>query len=500
MKKTEVITLLSFFILQALLLPAGAEAQIGGAEISGFLSSRYQDKKGEEDITEQIQKAQKLSYEPGHLADAIAAYRKAVDMDGSHWEARLGLARVLSWAGRNAEAMTLYDALIDERPDNADALLGRARIARWTGACRTAEKLLRHAMHTNPIDYRLLAEKAQLNIAMKRFQSARKTIDLCREVSPDAFETKEAIKAYHEATESCFHVKTTMSEESTHFRRLTQIIRHEAHSIPGLKMQFEALYTHFSEHGDELERISVGVGMKKYLPWGLSADLQYRDNRVFDITPTNEVAFQVGGCPFYGPIETRIGVRRRALVDLPAGYKDIAYLEGISSGGATLESIKERLQIGEVYVEGALAPCSFLYVYGHGNWGEVDDDNTRRSIAAGAGLNITDLFGIRSMHTLTLKFDYYDLSFQEEKQEYYSPDSLHIYTPGIAWRMAPSRRTIIGFEGGRSRSEDDKTGYVAEGYFRLSITNHVLLDCRMKISDDTVYKIKSGAVGFSFID
>jgi YaiO family outer membrane protein len=60
-------------------------------------------------------------------------------------DARLQLARVLSWQNRHTEALAEYTRLLEARPDNVDFLLGSAQAHLWRGAPEMSLPLLRKA-------------------------------------------------------------------------------------------------------------------------------------------------------------------------------------------------------------------------------------------------------------------------------------------------------------------------------------------------------------------
>jgi tetratricopeptide (TPR) repeat protein len=84
-----------------------------------------------------VERANALLAHEDTYPEAIALYREALAEDPGLRDARLQLARVLSWSKRLDESVSEYDALLARWPDDLEARLGRAEVLSWAG--RNAE-------------------------------------------------------------------------------------------------------------------------------------------------------------------------------------------------------------------------------------------------------------------------------------------------------------------------------------------------------------------------
>ena len=81
---------------------------------------------------------------------AAAEYRRQLETRPRDWRLRVGLARVLLWAGRYAEAERRFAPLVAERPNDAGALLGYAQAAYWAGDFRAARSRYSRLLSADP--------------------------------------------------------------------------------------------------------------------------------------------------------------------------------------------------------------------------------------------------------------------------------------------------------------------------------------------------------------
>jgi predicted Zn-dependent protease len=94
--------------------------------------------------------------------DALADYRRAVELDPEHDEARLRLAELLLSLRQGAEAATHFEALCQRQPGNVAALLGLARCRRALGQPEEARQLLATILAAQPQDPQALSERGGL--------------------------------------------------------------------------------------------------------------------------------------------------------------------------------------------------------------------------------------------------------------------------------------------------------------------------------------------------
>lgn len=453
----------------------------------------------DEALRVQLELAQNLSWTPGKLAEAVAEYRKAESMAPESHRARLGLARVLAWNGQNEEAARRFDELLAENPDDVEALLGRAQVARWTGGLGEADRGLARAERLRGEDPRLAAERAQLDLALGRFSSARRAAGRARRLAPEAFETKEAQGAVDRALAGRFTVKTTFSEESTPFTRLTQIARAEFYPLGGLRLRPMAANARFAVPGDEVERRSAGLSARHALGLGVAVQAGYVYHTIRGVSGSDEVEAQLTGRPFYGPFSLSAGWRRRPIVDLPVTFEDIAYLEAAGSGGSTVASLRRGLNVREGFLSASVSPFSGAYSYVDAAGGRVNDGNDRRSVAAGLGWNAAGvMLDAGSPHSLTLTYDYYNLGYSRPSPDYFSPHALPIHTPGVSWRyIRPA--FALGAHGGRQLRNRSNPGYATGAFLRVSLGPSFVVEARGQFMDTTAYRIMSATGGISVV-
>ncbi|MDM7948407.1 tetratricopeptide repeat protein [Hydrogenophaga sp.] len=90
----------------------------------------------------------------GQLDEAIALYREAGATQDpvAQYRARLGMARALSWAGRQSLALAQYEALLRDLPLDAEARRGVGRVQSWRGRHREAAALMQEYLQDHPHD------------------------------------------------------------------------------------------------------------------------------------------------------------------------------------------------------------------------------------------------------------------------------------------------------------------------------------------------------------
>lgn len=91
----------------------------------------------------------------GALADAIAQYRRSLELRPAYVDIRLALARTLIEAEEYREAAGALDQVLAVQPLLVDALLLRGLAAYFEGAPDMAEQLWERVMQVNPDDARV---------------------------------------------------------------------------------------------------------------------------------------------------------------------------------------------------------------------------------------------------------------------------------------------------------------------------------------------------------
>lgn len=103
-----------------------------------------------DDLEARLGIARALSW-AGRYDESLARYRE-IEFEGGEGavEARLGIARVLSWQDKLWPARREYESILSEHPDNLDARIGRARVINWAERHREARDLFAQLLEEYP--------------------------------------------------------------------------------------------------------------------------------------------------------------------------------------------------------------------------------------------------------------------------------------------------------------------------------------------------------------
>lgn len=96
----------------------------------------------------------------GRYDAAEAAYHAILHADPASAEALRGLARVTTWRGNLAAGERLWQRVLDVEPDDADAHIGMSQVTRWRGKSRPALEHARAAARLRPGDRDVLEQLA----------------------------------------------------------------------------------------------------------------------------------------------------------------------------------------------------------------------------------------------------------------------------------------------------------------------------------------------------
>lgn len=145
----------------------------------------------------------------GQLAQAIGAYRRALEVDPQDIMSLLGLAQALAWSGQREESLKEYSAALQRSPDSVLALLGKAEILSWNDKLEQANSLYRKVLQIEPQN---LAAKNALarNTVWQSYN--RQGIELFQEILqqyPDDVDALEGLAhAYHWDGQDGMAIKT----------------------------------------------------------------------------------------------------------------------------------------------------------------------------------------------------------------------------------------------------------------------------------------------------
>ncbi len=115
------------------------------------------------DATSALSAARERLAAPETYPEAIELYRLALARDPDSIDARIELARVLSWAGRNDEAIAEYDRLLELQPAHQQARVERAEVLSWSGRYTEAREALDGVLATEPEHARALRALARVH-------------------------------------------------------------------------------------------------------------------------------------------------------------------------------------------------------------------------------------------------------------------------------------------------------------------------------------------------
>ena len=76
--------------------------------------------------------------------------RRAIDLDPTYTNSRVGLAQVLFLRGKYADALTICEQLVKDEPENAGFWLVAGRLCEAMGKFEQAAAAYRHALDLQP--------------------------------------------------------------------------------------------------------------------------------------------------------------------------------------------------------------------------------------------------------------------------------------------------------------------------------------------------------------
>lgn len=166
-----------------------------------------------------------------HVApDAVESYRRAVELDADHEEARLGLAVALLTDKHYAEAAEQFERLLRDQPDNVRVQVGLAECRESLGETEEAEKLVEDVLTRHPQMSAALSLRGQ--VALKRGQwkeaetyfrqalrgnplehRARYSLVLCLEHTGQEEEAREQRRQLHQQEEDVARFHDIVTKE-----------------------------------------------------------------------------------------------------------------------------------------------------------------------------------------------------------------------------------------------------------------------------------------------
>lgn len=130
-----------------------------------------------DDLEARLGLARALSW-AGRYDQSLQRYRE-IEAEGGEGavEARLGIARVLSWQDKLWPSRRVYESILDDDPENLNARIGRARVINWAGRHREAQRLFAQLLEEEPDNAEIREGLAAAYYWMGRPDVAMKVIE-----------------------------------------------------------------------------------------------------------------------------------------------------------------------------------------------------------------------------------------------------------------------------------------------------------------------------------
>jgi tetratricopeptide (TPR) repeat protein len=117
-----------------------------------------------------------LQVRRGDYADAIASYRRVLELTPDDHDAKVGLGRALAFDGQYDAALRNFQGLLQQRPGDTDALEGWARVQMWAGHPAVALPIFRNLAAHYPANPEYAVGLARLEMTLHHYPEARKTL------------------------------------------------------------------------------------------------------------------------------------------------------------------------------------------------------------------------------------------------------------------------------------------------------------------------------------
>jgi tetratricopeptide (TPR) repeat protein len=125
----------------------------------------------------------------GRHTDALADYRKVIELDPQEGEARLKLAELFLVLHQPADASIHFSELLKQQPDQPEALLGLARCRVEQGDAAEATNLLDRLLSLQPEHAGALAERGKIALDAGKLSDAEKWLRHAARIAPFERET-----------------------------------------------------------------------------------------------------------------------------------------------------------------------------------------------------------------------------------------------------------------------------------------------------------------------
>jgi tetratricopeptide (TPR) repeat protein len=117
-----------------------------------------------------------LQVRRGDYTDAIASYRRVLELTPQDHDAKVGLGRALAFDGQYDAALRNFQGLLQERPGDTDALEGMARVQMWAGRPTAALPIFLDLAAHYPANPEYAVGLAHVEMNLHHYSEARKTL------------------------------------------------------------------------------------------------------------------------------------------------------------------------------------------------------------------------------------------------------------------------------------------------------------------------------------
>ncbi len=174
---------------------------------------------------------------------ALADFRRVVDIDPEHEGARLHLAEALRRVRRFDEALELFQRLAQDDPGNAAAVLGLARCQSALGRVEEARILLDKLVEARPEDVPTLVERGKLALEMNQAAEAERWLQ--RAVARAPYERMANFflaqcleqRGQHDQAQS---YRAKLKQVDADWQRLEEVMRQLVNAPLDTSLRFEA--------------------------------------------------------------------------------------------------------------------------------------------------------------------------------------------------------------------------------------------------------------------
>jgi tetratricopeptide (TPR) repeat protein len=125
-----------------------------------------------------------LEVRRGDYTDAIASYRRVLELTPDDHDAKVGLGRTLAFDGQYDAALQNFQGLLHERADDTDALEGSARVQMWTGHPAAALPIFQNLAAHYPANSEYAVGLARVEMNLHHYPEARKTLNALLAAQP----------------------------------------------------------------------------------------------------------------------------------------------------------------------------------------------------------------------------------------------------------------------------------------------------------------------------